>query len=297
MHIPNHMLHGAVCPVTIAVSTAGVGAAYYFSQKSTDKISNTHWAATTALIFILQMLNFPVTNGTSGHLIGSILAVILLGMPRAILSLTAILMTQTFFFNDGGLDTLGANILNMGLISVVVGGILFNRLQKNHISRTLSITIASLASVVVAAFACTIELTLSQTISYQKIFPTMMPVHFLIGIGEAVLTILVLNSIKSESSLKTTIPLNRLLVCSCVAILATPLASQLPDGLNWSANLLQINFASNNSYFAFLHDYQINAIQSPVASRILASTIGYGILFIIILAIAQSKKLMTKIAQ
>jgi len=76
MHIPASMLNGPVCPVTLAIGAAGITAAVFTARKSEEKPSPAGFAAVTALIFALQMLNYPVQNGTSGHLVGAMLAVV-----------------------------------------------------------------------------------------------------------------------------------------------------------------------------------------------------------------------------
>ena len=102
MHIPSSMLNGAICPVTVGVGIAGGMTALYFARKAEEKPSAAKFATVTAMIFALQMLNFPVQNGTSGHLLGGMLAVALLGVPFAALSIAIVLGVQAVFFGDGG---------------------------------------------------------------------------------------------------------------------------------------------------------------------------------------------------
>ncbi len=112
MHIPSSMIEGAICPVTAGVSIVAISAAAYFAYKSKNKPSVKYFAAITGLIFILQMLNYPIGGGISGHVLGAVLAVALLGMPFGILSMSLIIAIQAFFFGDGGISIMGANILN-----------------------------------------------------------------------------------------------------------------------------------------------------------------------------------------
>ena len=78
-------------------------------------------AATGALIFAAQMVNFPIATGTSGHLLGGALSGMLLGPWAGLLAMTAVLAVQAVVFGDGGILALGANVLNMGVIGVLVG--------------------------------------------------------------------------------------------------------------------------------------------------------------------------------
>ncbi len=235
MHIPQHMLHGNICPVTLAVSLAGVGSAIYFASKSNDQVSLMRWIGVTVFIFISQMLNFPVTHGTSGHLIGGVLAASLLGVPRAIVSLALILLAQALFLGDGSLHTLGANVLNMSLIGAGLGGLLMMSLQARGASRNISVAIASIVSVVLAAFACTIEVSLSGAVAFGPMFRSMMPVHILIAGSEAVLSVVLCSILEQALNTdKKHVLALRIALCCFGAVLLIPLASQLPDGLQWA---------------------------------------------------------------
>lgn len=228
MHIPNQMLNGSICPVTAAISTIGIGLASYFAIKSKKKPKTSYIAAIASFIFAAQMINFPVQNGTSGHLIGATLASTLLGMPLGILVMSLVVTIQCLIFADGGFSVLGANILNMAIIGSIAGGIIHKFLfqketQKNSYcssgakrNRELSpqtkrsssfstclagsqassktkllsyLGLASWFSVMLAALACSLELALSKTIELSKVLPAMLSVHALIGIGEALITV------------------------------------------------------------------------------------------------------------
>ena len=139
MHIPSTMLNGAVCPVTLAVSAVGVAVAVLVAKKNDNRPSPARFAAVTALIFALQMLNYPVQNGTSGHLVGAMLGVGLLGIPFAVLSMSIVLAIQAFFFGDGGINALGANILNMALIGAGLLGFIYNRIKYTFINRLFAL--------------------------------------------------------------------------------------------------------------------------------------------------------------
>ena len=83
-----------------------------------------------AFIFAVQMLNFPVAGGTSGHLLGAALAAILLGPWLACLVMAVVLTAQAFVFADGGITALGANILNMGVLGALLAGLVLRRARR-----------------------------------------------------------------------------------------------------------------------------------------------------------------------
>ncbi|NPV54251.1 MAG: energy-coupling factor ABC transporter permease [Firmicutes bacterium] len=145
-----------------------------------------------AFIFAAQMLNFPVAGGTSGHLIGGVLAATLLGPYRATLVMTAILIVQCLLFQDGGLTALGANVLNMGVIATMIGYAVFVAVRKAFGGGVRGVSrgafVASWFSVVLAAAAASLELALSGTAPLGVVLPAMVGWHMLIGIGEGLIT-------------------------------------------------------------------------------------------------------------
>ncbi len=287
MHIPQHMLQGNICPVTLAVGVASTAAALYFTTKSQDEVSPARFASVTALIFGLQMINFPVANGTSGHLIGGVLAAALLGVPRAILSIVLVLLAQVLFFGDGGLDAFGANILNMAIIGAGVGGIGMLMLKRLRISQPVLIFMASASSVVLASLACTVEVTSSNQIGFTTMAQAMIPLHALIGIGEGVLSVAVFYlcsaTLKEQSNILP-LSMRALLLMSAVAFV-TPFASSFPDGLEHTIDLTQIISTGNTSFLALLNDYQTPGVTNPFCSTIIAAMLGMGIVYIFSMAV------------
>jgi cobalt/nickel transport system permease protein len=150
----------------------------------------------SSFIFAAQMLNFPVMGGTSGHFLGGLLAAVLLGPYAAAIVLTCVLIVQCFIFQDGGLTALGANILNMSIVATMAGYLTYRIIAKISGGKKGIIAgaaIASWFSVVVAASLCAFELALSGTSPLKIVLPAMAGVHAVIGIGEAVITVLVLS--------------------------------------------------------------------------------------------------------
>ncbi len=189
MHIPAAMLHGRICPVTLGVAAVGVGLAAYAAYKSEKKPTAVRFAAVTILAFASQMLNFPVLNGTSSHLVGAVLAASLLGAPLAILAMSLVLAVQAIFFGDGGINALGANIINMSLIGAGLGGFLFRRLARWGVERKVSLGLAAFSSVVLAAAACACEIGWCGTVAFNKVMPAMLGAYALTGIAEAGFTL------------------------------------------------------------------------------------------------------------
>lgn len=141
-------------------------------------------------VFAAQMLNFPVIAGTSGHLSGAVLAVVLLGPYAGPLVIAIVLIAQCLILQDGGLLALGANTLNLAFIGGF-GGYAVYRLFRRIAGKknaALSAAIAGWFSIVFSSTAVSFELALSGTSPLSVVLPAMTFVHAFIGIGEAVLT-------------------------------------------------------------------------------------------------------------
>jgi len=295
MHIPNEMLQGAICPVTAVVSSVGVSLATYFAIKSKERPSALKFASVSAIIFAFQMLNFPVQNGTSGHLLGSALAASLLGAPFGILAMSIILMIQSIIFSDGGITTLGANILNMGIIATSVSYFLISMIKKlmknSKIGEYVSIITASFISVIVASFVCSIELGIGGGIGFIKVIPAMVGVHSIIALFEIVITIAlyyVLSSVfTNERSLssdnKYSSKIGKILsIISLlfIAILLSPFASNLPDGLEYVAK--QLNFVKEGlpTFVTPFSDYSFSLVSIHYISTFVSSMFGVVLTFL-----------------
>lgn len=146
----------------------------------------------SALVFAAQMFNFPISNGTSGHLIGGVFAAVILGPFAGAIVIAAVLIVQSLFFADGGLMVLGANIINMAVIASLGCYYLYYGLKK-YLPEWFSIAAAAWASVVLASFICALELGVSSTVPFALVIPGMVKVHMVIGVAEALITVVLVN--------------------------------------------------------------------------------------------------------
>ena len=193
MHIPDGFLSPEVAGATAVVSVAAVGYGLKAASETLDERRVPLLGVTGAFIFAAQMLNFPVAGGTSGHFLGAALAAILLGPWLACLTMAVVLSLQAFVFADGGITALGANILNMGVIgALLVGGLMLAGRRVLPKSRTTLLAITAVGAwlaVMAGGAATALELAVSGTVPLGTVLPTMLGVHALIAIGEAVVTV------------------------------------------------------------------------------------------------------------
>lgn len=145
-----------------------------------------------AFIFAAQMLNVPIAGGTSGHMLGGVLAAVLLGPFAASIVMVAVFIVQAIFFQDGGITVLGANIFNMGLIGTILGYYIYQAVKGISKNLLISAGIAAWLAVVLASIATAIELAVSGTSPIEIVLPAMVGIHAIIGIVEAAITVAVL---------------------------------------------------------------------------------------------------------
>lgn len=201
MHVPDGFLDGSTSATTGAVAVIGVGVALVKARNELDDKTAPMAGLVAAFIFAVQMLNFPVASGTSGHLMGGALAAVLVGPWTGLLCLSVVFVVQCLLFADGGITALGTNITLMGLATVLVGWVVFKVLQavlpkrlslvglQAGIGAFVSVPVASLLFVALYAIGGTAEIPL------DNLTTAMVGVHLLIGIGEGVITCLAVGAI------------------------------------------------------------------------------------------------------
>lgn len=206
MHIPDGFIDPKTSAAFAAASIAGVGYALRGAKRQLNEKSAPLAGLTAVYVFAVQMLNFPVAAGTSGHLLGGALAAVLVGPFAASLAITVVLLIQGFLFADGGLSALGLNIFNMSIIGVWVGYGVFLLVRKVLPKRKSSIAIASAVagfiSVPMAALGFVFQYAIGATATYstETVLAAMVGTHFLIGIGEAVITFLTISAVIASRS-------------------------------------------------------------------------------------------------
>ncbi|GGO68086.1 energy-coupling factor ABC transporter permease [Nonomuraea cavernae] len=200
MHVPDGFFNAAVSISAGAVAAAGVAVCLRGAKRELDDRTAPMAGLVAAFIFAVQMLNFPVAAGTSGHLLGGALAAILVGPYTGVLCMAVVLLVQGVFFADGGLTALGVNITIMGIVTVLVGWgvfLLVSRVARGKGAITVAAFLAALVSVPASALAFTLLFWIGGTapIEVSAVAAAMGGVHVLIGVGEAVITALTVGAV------------------------------------------------------------------------------------------------------
>lgn len=307
MHVPDGFLNAATSVGTGVVAAGGLGVSL---RRAGGALADRHLplaGVTAALVFALQMLNFPVLPGVSGHLMGGALAAILLGPWMGAAVVSVVVIVQALFFADGGVSALGTNILNIAIVTALVAWPVFRfvvrALPKTRVSAMVAAMAASLVSVLVGSTAFVIQYAIGGVggAPIGTVFSAMTGVHTLIGIGEGLITATALGAVLGvrpdlveglsdvelrgsqtapPASAITIFVLTGLAVAVALVVFVAPNASSSPDGLeSVAADTGFLDAPSDHPIGGPLADYQVSGIDSETVGTIIAGIIGTAIAF------------------
>ncbi len=217
MHIPD----GYLGPETLAAGWAVTVPVWYRANRRTKQLLSQPkmipvLAFGAAFSFLVMMLNVPVAGGTTAHAIGAVLIAVIAGPDIACLAVSAALVIQAFFFGDGGVLTLGINVMNMAIVMPYAGFAIYrlvaggSDLQSSR--RLWAAGVGAYCGLVAAAFCNSIELgiqpllhTVNGVAQYfpyglKTTIPAMVGSHALVvGPVEVILTVGVFAVLRRQS--------------------------------------------------------------------------------------------------
>ncbi len=259
MHIPDGFINGATSAGFGVAAAGGVTAAVKRSARVLDERQVPLAGLTAAFVFAAQMFNFPVMPGMSGHLLGGVLAGVLVGPWAGMAVVAVVLVVQALFFADGGLSAIGLNVFNVAILGAGVGYVLYrgvlSALPKRPGSVVVATGVAAGLSVPLAAagFVAQFSLGGAAEVSLSAVLVAMLGTHALIGIGEGVLSAMVVGAVMAtrpdlvhgargrsavagaaRASVRAVLTTGAL-VAVVFAIVVSQFASQNPDGLEFVA--------------------------------------------------------------
>lgn len=192
MHIPDGFIPLWQCAIYYVILIIALYFATKWAKNNLDEKRIPLMAVLAAGIFAIMSMNMPIPFGTSGHMVGGTLIAIVFMAPEAcVLVFFVVLLIQALLFGDGGITTLGANVLNMGIIGGFVGLYTFKGL-KNFIGKYPAIGVGAWLATFIAAEACAIEMNIAGTFPLTLGLASMGLYHAFIGVIEAILTIIVI---------------------------------------------------------------------------------------------------------
>lgn len=306
MHVPDGFLDARTLVVTAAVASVGFGLALRAVRRHLPPRRVPLIGLAAAFVFAAQMLNFPVAAGTSGHLIGAALASVLLGPAAAVVAMTAVLLLQSLMFADGGITALGANVLNLAVIAPLVAHAVYRVVRSaagaGPRGTLLAAGFAAWCSTMAAALACAAQLAASGVVAWGTVLAAMGGVHMVIGLGEAVITMLIVAVVvrarpelvmlaePAEAMWRgRTLAYGAVLAIGSMVLVA-PFASPLPDGLEHVAE--RFGFASRAvaGQPAPLPDYTVTPLvdASPWLATVIAGGLGALVAFAVAWFVARA---------
>ena len=300
MHIPDAVLDPRVVVVTSAVGSVGLLFAVRKLERRLGEQTTVLMGTMSAFLFAAQMVKFPVGPGVTGHLLGGVLASVLLGPWAGAVVIAAVLLVQCFLFGDGGLTALGANFINMGLIGSVGGYAIYARAALDRRAQGILIgaMVAAWFSVLLASGAFAVELAATGRQNFLQILTWMALVHAAIGLGEAIITGLVVRFLlyrradlfdmaeDPEQRISAAGRWGQTLVAGlgvalAVAVFLAPFAYDQPDGLEFVGRKLK--FLSDSpppqQLTAPIPDYQLPGLNHVKLATAAAGLVGTLVVF------------------
>ena len=201
MHVPDGFLDAPTSVATGVIAVGGIALALRGARRELDDRTAPMAGLVATFVFAGQMINFPVGAGTSGHLLGGTLAAVLVGPWTAVLCVSTVLLVQALLMADGGITALGTNITLMALVGVAVGWLVFKAIRAVLPKRLALVApaaaVAAFVSVPVAALVFSLLFAIGGTapVATDKVVLAMVSWHLVIGLGEAVITALVVGSV------------------------------------------------------------------------------------------------------
>lgn len=309
MHIPDGFLNGATSAGAAVAAAGGLGLSLRRASRFLQDRRIALTGLVAAFVFALQLLNFPVGAGTSGHLLGGALAVILVGPWLGMAAVSVVVIVQALIFADGGITALGPNILNMALVTGAVGWLVFRGLVKILPRTWTSVLVAtfaaSLTSVVASAVSFVVEYAVGGRggADLGTVFAAMVGVHFLIGIGEGLIAASAVGAVGAArpelvAGVEGTRPGNRndrrvrsgvwgfvasgLVVAAVLVLVVAPLASSQPDGLERVAIDQGFDTVAEDSPVTGspVADYGVSGVDDEVTGTRLSGLLGVVVTFV-----------------
>ncbi len=311
MHIPN-IIPLWQCAIYLVILFIALFFSQRWAKNNLDERSVPLMAVLAAGIFVIMTINIPLPLGISGHVVGAAMIAIIFGaVEPAIIIFTLVLLAEALAIGDGGITTIGANLLNMGIIGSFVGLYGFKALRK-PLGKVPAIAISSWCAIVLSATAAAVELWFAGVFPLQSGVMLMGIYHAFIGIIEAVITVVVILALEKvrpdllswtnkdeteaepkqakASSRNRNILIAGLIVVLIAGVLSPFVASSNPDGLQKSMEQLNSNVQEHNYYAPPLADYNIPGFSDSPLGGVLAILIGISVTAVIAYIVARILK-------
>jgi cobalt/nickel transport system permease protein len=273
MHVPDGFLGAGVAAATWAGAAGSLAWALHAERSEAERVPAGTLGGLSAFVFAAQLVNVPLLPGTSGHLVGGMLAAALVGPWRGLVVMAVVLAVQALLFQDGGVTAFGANLLAMGGAGCLGGhavASLVARLARGARGLVAGPVAGAFVGTLVGAAFIALALALSGLYPAPVVLPVLLALHLPIALLEAALTGAILGTVLrwrpdlvrglqggAASSAAPAPALGALVVAIAVAAFLAPMASPLPDGLESAAEQLGFGEAARALWPAPAPDYRV----------------------------------------
>ena len=204
MHIMEGYLPLNWCIIWFVVAFIVVAFGIYQIKKIVDETpeSKALLAVSGAFMFVLSSLKLPSVTGSCSHPCGNGLGAALFGPAVTAVLATIVLLFQAILLAHGGLTTLGANIVSMGIVGPLVAWLVYKGLTKANISSTIAIFFAAFLGDLLTYVATSFQLAFAfpaptftgALTNFLVIFAvTQVP----LAVGEGILTVIIWDRLKA----------------------------------------------------------------------------------------------------
>lgn len=290
MHIPDGFLGAGVAAGTWVAGAGTLGWALRAEKSLPERVPAGMLGGLSAFVFAAQLVNVPLVPGTSGHLVGGMLAAAIVGPSRGLVVMAVVLAVQALLFQDGGVTAYGANLLAMG-----GAGCLGGHAVASLVTRLFPGVRGLVAGPVAGAFVGTllgtasiaVALALSGLYPASVVLPLLLSLHVPIALLEAALTGAILGTVLrwrpdlvrglqagGASASRSAPATGALVVALAVAAFLAPMASPLPDGLEAAAERLGFAGAARALWPAPAPGYELPWAALGRAGTALAGVVG-----------------------
>lgn len=302
-HIPDGFLSGTVMVGTAVASAAALTVAARRSRRDLAEREAPILGAMTAFVFASQMLNFPIGAGTSVHLLGGVLVGTIVGPWSGMLVLFAVLLVQALLFQDGGIASLGANTLNLSVVSVGVGVLVYRWLLAavgvGDRRRVGAAAVAGFVSTVLVGIAVAMELAASGTIPLKPALMVVGGGHLVTGVVEGVLTGAILATVlrlrpdlvrepPGARAASRAFALGLAGAGAVLAVSAGYVASTRPDVLEAAAHRLGLATQDPTVLISPFKDYVV-PVGGPWVAGLLGVVVVFGVGWVVVRFLTRSR--------
>lgn len=302
MHIPDVYVGVKTALLAGVVSAAALAGAVARVRRTLPAQKFALCGVLASLALAAQMVNVPIGGGLSGHIVGGALCAVLLGPAAGLLVMTCVLVLQAALFADGGVLTLGVNTLNYGVLGTA-GSALIYRSVKRVVAgvpgKLIAAGLAAWGSTLAVFLFCASELAVSGKVGWGAALAVMGRAQLVVGLGEAIITVLVLASIAAVRPMLLSSDARRadrpgrdgglavagFLIALALVVLVAPLGSTLPDGLEHLSRTPGF-LDKEAARLAPIPDYSLPNVESPALARALGGAIGTLVSFLSVYGLA-----------